>query len=474
MVRTRRRSTGRGIASNATVLRALREALGDQGVLASPDDLERYAEDALGGSRAAGAPLVTPLAVALPASTADVVALVRVAAEHRVPVVPYGGGSGLMGGARSIEPAVVVSMERMRRVRELDAMSGVAWVEAGCVLRELDEAVRPHGLRVGHDPWTFGIATVGGAFSTNGLGFLGGAYGSMAEQVLGVEAVLSDGSVARTPAVRPRSTGLMLDRLFAGTEGAFGVVTAVALRLFPLPEAETLVGYRFRAFADGFDALLEMRRAEVSPAILDFGDERPRAGVRSPATLYVGFLGARQVVAAQLGRARAACEAHGGRPVGAREVRSFWDSRHEVAERFARARARGQRLRPVGEGRASDYVHVSLPLSQVLAYRERALATVAERNVQALETGLWVTPGLFSLTMMAEGPDAASRMSQAVDACLRLAHERGGSIEYCHGVGVRLAHLMAHEHGDALTLVQRLKRAADPDGILNPGKAGIG
>jgi|SRR5581483_6247219 len=473
MARNSRPRAEASSSRDARIIGELRVVLGDKGVLVADDDLARYAEDALGGPRAGDAPLAAPLAVALPASTDDVVGIVRVAREHGVPLVPYGGGTGLMGGARSVEPGVVVSMERMTRVRQIDAVDGIAWVEAGCALRELDEAVRPHGLRVGHDPWTFGIATVGGAFSTNGLGFLGGAYGSMGEQVLGVEAVLADGSVVRTPAVRPRSAGLMLDRLFAGTEGTLGIVTAVALRLFPLPEAEELVGFRFPAFADGFAALLELRADGLVPAVLDYGDERPSAGARSPATLYLGFLGVGDVVAVQLRRACARCEAHGGRPVAGGEVRAFWEGRHDIADRFARARARGERRSPAGEGRAFDYVHVSLPVSQVLAYRERALALVAARGIQALETGLWVTPGLFSLTMMAEGLDAAARMSGGVDACLRLAHDCGGSIEYCHGVGTRLAHLMAEEHGAGRLLLRRIKEAADPDGILNPGKGGI-
>jgi alkyldihydroxyacetonephosphate synthase len=378
-------------------------------------------------------------------------------------------------------------MKRMARVREVDAASRIAWVEAGAVLKDVDDALRPQGLMIGHDPWTYGVATVGGAISTNGLGFLGGKYGSMGDQVLAVEAVMPDGTTIETPAVRPRSTGVDLTGLFVAGEGQFGIVTAAALRVYPIPEARVRAGYTFATFEHGFRAVLAMHALGIAPALLDYG-ERPAVpdgigwrGARDaePPMLYLGFDGLREEVAALLARTCAICEAHGGERAVDAEVETFWQRRHEPAESFARTRAdtrrakRHRRPSDAGETRCFDYIHVSLAPSRVLEYRERSLAIAAQHEVHVLEAGIWVSPGLFSLAMAnvaATHDEAASRMGAMVDEALRAAHALGGSMEYCHGVGVRLAHLMREEHGAGLDVMGALKRSLDPANVLNPGK----
>jgi FAD/FMN-containing dehydrogenase len=362
----------------------------------------------------------------------------------------------------------------MQAVREVDAVSGVVWVEAGAVLRDVDEAVTPHGRMIAHDPWTFGIATVGGAISTNGLGFLGGTYGSMGDQVLAVEAVMPDGALVRTRAVRPHSTGPDIARLLIAGEGEFGIITAAALRAFPRPESREFAGYRFRSFEDGFTALVEMHRIGLRPTVLDYGD-RPE-DVRE-ATLYLGFDGFREEVAAAVQRSSAICIDAAGSPVERVEVDEFWNTRHAIAERFARTRSL-RRTRPNAGADASafDYVHVSLPISGVIAYRARAIEVAHAAGLQVFETGLWVTPGLFSMTMTATrggGRTPGDAMQDVVDELLGTAQDAGGSMEYCHGVGLRLAHLMAQEHGTGLDVLRSVKRALDPHNIMNPGKLGL-
>lgn len=438
--------------------------------------------DALGpsrGFRESGAEPALPLAVVLPRSPEEVAATLRAASDTGTPVVAYGGGTGLMGGARSLRPGLVVDLRYLDRVREIDVDAGYVWVEAGAVIDRVNQALQPHGVVLGHDPWTVSLATVGGAISTNGLGFLGGAYGSMGDQTLAVEAALADGTLVRTRPVTPRSSGFDLTRLFVGTEGVFGVVTAAAVRVVPIPDERRLVGFRFERFEDGFEAILALRRAGAKPAVLDYGDRfgyrdaSPAPETVEPSTLYLGFDGARPVVEAETAIAEAACRDHGGIPFSREAVQQFWEHRHDVAERFAASRRRRQRARWGPDG-AFDYLHVSLPASRVLDYRARAMEIALARNVRVLETGLWAGPGLFSMTLAAPpAPDAVDRMSAVVDECLRLAVAVGGSIEYCHGVGIRLAHLMRDEHGAGLDVLRALKTALDPCGILNPGKQAL-
>jgi len=389
-----------------------------------------------------------------------------------------------MGGARSARLGVMLDMTGMARVREIDAVSRVARVEAGAVLKDVDDALRPHGLMIGHDPWTFGIATVGGAISTNGLGFLGGKYGSMGEQVLGIEAVMPDGSILETRAVQPKSAGIDVSRLFIGGEGEFGIVTAAELRVFPIPESRLRAGFTFSTFEQGFDAILAMYALGIRPALLDYG-ERPAAVEAAthdaresgPPTLYLGFDGLREEVAGLMRRAVTMCEQHQGARMDGADVEEFWSSRHTIAESFAANRATRRAIsRADAEGRCFDYVHVSLPPSRVFECRGRALAIADEHDVRVLEAGIWVSPGLFSLAMACAAPtqsEAVERMSSTVDACLRAAHDLGGSMEYCHGVGVRLAHMMGEEHGAGLDVMRAIKRALDPAAVLNSGKLAL-
>src|SRR5437660_1983819 len=126
---------------------------------------------------------------------------------------------------------------------------------------------------LGHDPWTRDYATVGGTISTNGMGYYGGNYGSMGDQVLGLRAVLADGSVLETPAVPSSSTGLDLRRLLIGTEGTIGLITEATLRCYPIPELERILAFTFQSFGDAFRAAIKLRAKGVNPASIDLQEE---------------------------------------------------------------------------------------------------------------------------------------------------------------------------------------------------------
>src|SRR5438128_11087639 len=217
----------------------------------------RYRLDAFRAHRGSTLPEagVNPAAVVWPGSTKDVSSVVRFAADAGLSIVPWGGGTGLMGGARPSTDSIVLDMRRMRRVRSIDRASNRATAEAGIVLEALDRRLRTRGLTLGHDPWSRPRATLGGAIGTNGIGYGGYLRGTMGDQVLGLEAVLADGSIVRTrPAVRS-TTGVDLKRLFIGTEGTLGGLTAATGRAFPGPEREEIHSFSIRDFPQGLACL---------------------------------------------------------------------------------------------------------------------------------------------------------------------------------------------------------------------------
>jgi alkyldihydroxyacetonephosphate synthase len=437
--------------------------------------LDELSWDALSEGRLhpAKRPEVTiPFCSVLPGSTDEIRRVVLLANEERVPIIPYGGGSGLMGGALSVEAGIVVDLRRMDQILDVDTQARSARAQAGTVLEALEKRLNRDNFILGHDPWTLPVATVGGAISTNSMGYRGGLYGSMGEQVLGLEAVLPDGEVLRTRAVPKSSAGIDLKSLLIGGEGCFGIITEATIRIFPGPEKRTLHALSFESFEVGYNAIQEMFRQRVEPAVLDFGDAEVK--FQGGAILYLGFEGSREVVEAEEQRALSVCERFGAERLPQEEAERFWNDRHEIARRFMQNRR--QRRERGKDGIYRDWIHIALPASKVLSFRAAAMEIARKRGVQVLESGLWIQPELFSMPLgiQDDGTNKAQlTLEETVDDLLHLVHEMGGSMEYTHGVGVKLAPLMAEEHGYGVEVMRRIKRALDPNGIMNPGKMGL-
>ena len=452
--------------SKSDLLSTLTALLGPSCIRTDEASLALLACDAMHPSRLpAGSESARPLCVVSPQSASEVQEVVRLANAHRVPLTPLGGGSGLMGGAASVAPGVVLDLCRLTevRIRPADRMAEAG---AGATIAALNAAAKPYGLTCGHDPWTVSVATVGGTIATNSLGYLGGKYGAMGDQVLGLEAVLPSGELVATRAVEKASTGPGLHRLLIGAEGCFGVVTHATLRLFPVPQTRLLEGWAFDDFATGFEAINALLQAGIRPGLLEYGDDDPSTDHDPPTGLYLSYEGPEAVARAEAQAGREVCLQCGGQALDPSEVQHFWDQRHASGDAYARARRAGER-----RGRPEiDYVHVALPPSAVLAYRRESLKLLASRGFHVHQTGLWAHAGLFSLVY--SGGSAAA-MSEAHAQLLELAQDAGGAMEYCHGVGLRLAPLMRREHGSGLPVLQRLKRALDPNGVMNPGKLGL-
>jgi len=416
--------------------------------------------------------LQSPICVVRPQTTDEVRRIVQFANAEKISIVPFGGGSGLMGGALSIRPSMVVDLRAMNRILEIDVEARAARVQSGVVLESCDEKLNDVGFILGHDPWTVPVATVGGAISTNSVGYRAGIYGSMGEQVLGLEAVLPSGEILRTRAVSKHSAGLDLNALLIGAEGCFGIITEATVRIFPRPETRLFSGYLFSSFEQGYAAIQQMFQRRLRPAMLDYGDDEDRH--EPGALLYLVFEGNEAIVTTEEKQAATICAEHGGKPLSRREPEEFWRGRHEIARRFMRNRR--QRRERGRDGVYRDWIHVALPASKVLAFKRAAQEIIKRRNVRLEESGLWVQPELFSMRLSGDDddtPNAQLVLEETIEELLRLVQQMGGSMEYTHGVGVKLAPLMAEEHGYGLDVMQQIKRALDPINIMNPGKMGL-
>ena len=459
-----------------SLIESLTQALGQENVLTDPYDLDRYSGDALSPTRAFGAEdAFDRLAdvVARPGSTEDVCAVLKLANASGTPVIPYGGGTGVMGATVPALGGIILDLQRMNKVLAIDPTDMTAEVEAGVVLEDLENALALQGLMPGHDPYSVPIATVAGTISTNGVGYRAGAHGPMGDQVVALEVVLADGRIMSTRAVPNQSSGPSLKHLFIGSEGVFGVITKATIRVFRLPEVQVFSAVAFDTFDQGFNAAAEMFALGVRPTLVDLTEEDD--GI----TFHLLFEGFKEGVEATEKRALSVCTQFGGRLLGPGPTTAYWEDRRQSAENYkvsALGKPRSVRWSRWRGRRGFDYLHLGLPISKVLEYRKKCDVIMAKSCVRVVEYAIWSRPELFSMLIVPESgaADASSeRLGETVEQVLKLAQDMGGVMEYCHGVGVKLNHLLAREMGVGQDVVGALKLALDPNNIMNPGKLGL-
>jgi FAD/FMN-containing dehydrogenase len=407
----------------------------------------------------------------MPETVEEVSRLVRLARRFHGPIVSYGGGTGLMGAAIALRGGIMVDTSRMNRIEAVSKEDMMFRAEPGVVLEDAYDELDRERLLFAHDPWTRPLATIGGAISTNSLGYLGAKYGSIGMQVLGLEAVLPNGQLLKTRPAQFSSTGLDLRRLFIGTEGLFGLITSATLRAFPKPEVMKLASYGFRNFEQAHRAINLMRAAGVAASMIDYGEE---TGSSEESQLNLAFDGLEQEALAHSEKAERVITGVGGRRLDDADAREFWEHRHDIALMY---RERISKPAEPEEPRTKyDYIHVSLPASKTLAFRNALMQIAKEGGVGVLEVGLWQGPELVSTVLSARASNpkkAAMRLWKVSNLIITHAQELGGAMEYCHGVGMKLAHLMEREHGVGLEVMRQIKNAIDPIGIMNPGKESL-
>ncbi len=459
----------------------LRAAVGAAQVLTGAD-MARHARDWLGKYQGA------PVAVVRPGSTAEVAACVRVAAAHGVPVVPVGGNTGLVGGTMTTG-GVMVSLERMNRIRAVKRDARLVVAEAGVILSRLHDAAEAEGL---YFPLWFGArgsAMLGGVLSTNAGGSNVLRYGSTRGLCLGLEVVLSDGRVLDLMGeLHKDNSGYDLKQMFIGAEGTLGIITAAVMKLVPLPRAHATATLAARSVPDALVLLNRMQEAtggrveafEFMPRSYSerLREARPDLGLAFDHMPEVTIL----IEAATTVPAEAEPDATGEVPLvallervlaGMLEEGLVTDAviaRSEQQRRAMWARREAAAELCLGLGPIVD-TDVCLPLDRVEAFLVQVLA-----RLEALDPGArsltvaHLGDGNLHFTVFPTGDDAVlkDRVLELVEDAVE---ELGGSFSAEHGVGLsKLPSMARRKDPVALEVMRAVKRALDPEGRMNPGK----
>lgn len=458
-----------------TLCTALTAALGPTGVSRDAELLQRHAADWSGPARA------TPRAVVRPRTTEDVAAVLRLCSAAQQPVVLQGGLTGLCGGAAAADDEIALSLERMTGISPVDATAGTITVEAGATLAAVQQAAEAADLFYAVDIGARGSAAIGGTIATNAGGIRVLRYGMTREQVLGLEVVLSDGTVlSDMSGLQKNNTGIDLKQLFIGSEGALGVVTRAILKLHQRPKAG-VTAWVSVAKEEAIAELLASARRSLGPSLGAFEPmwpdylrtvERRMAQIPLPLpvtgpAVILELLGEDE--AAERGRLEAflaeAIEAglvaDAVLATSLAQERRIWAVRDEVPAAYPQAFTQ---IVPFD---------VSIPIARMNAavgeIRTGLMAAVPDADLLFYghlgDANLHVVVGLQSPL----APEAKHAVERIVYDRVR---DLGGSVSAEHGIGLSKRPWLGHTRSaDEIATMRRLKAVLDPSGILNPGRS---
>ena len=406
-------------------------------------------------------------------TVADVQTLLTLANRYNFPVTPRGGGSGLAGACLPDLGGVVLSTRDLDAIRAIDAGNFTMEVEAGAISLRVREAAASQGLFYPPDPAGMELSTIGGNAATDAGGPACVKYGTTRDYILGLEAVLPDGSLITT-GVRTRKgvVGYDLTNLLVGCEGTLAVITALTLKLLPKPAATTGVLCAFGSMADAMRAVARVMAEGHLPSAIEFLDYRCLALVgemlpfvvpgERPSLLIVELDGPAAPIEAEMAEVVAVMTREGAtRVLRARdeaERRQIWQVRRQVSLRI--------------HDHAALYLSedVVVPLSQIATLVDRLAAHEARHGVEIFAFG-HAGDGNIHLNITSQHPDHQEQMDRVAEELLRLVLDLGGTISGEHGIGLAKRPFLPLELAPgSIELQRRIKALFDPNQILNPGK----
>ncbi|WP_372803571.1 FAD-binding oxidoreductase [Paracoccus seriniphilus] len=422
------------------------------------------------GSGESHLPPAWPDAVVMVRSTQEVSDVLAACSQHRVPVIPFGAGSSIEGQIHAPHGGISLDMSAMDAILSVEEADMDCTVQCGVTRQALNEHLRATGLFF---PVDLGAhATLGGMAATRASGTTTVRYGSMRDLVLGLTVVMPDGEIIRTGGrARKSSAGYDLTRLMVGSEGTLGVITELTLRLFGIPEASQTAMCSFDSIQEATETVvmalqcgLSLNRIELADTLqMQAINSYSKTGLPESPTLWVEMTGAPATVENDMdifeGLAEAACKFE--RATSAEDAARIWRIRHDA---LYASRA----LRPGIKGISTD---VCVPISALPSCIGAIQKVIATTSIQAPLVG-HVGDGNFHLVLLydPENEDEAREARHINSSLIEMAIEMGGTCTGEHGVGLGKKAYLPTEHGPALGVMRRIKRALDPENIMNPGK----
>ncbi|KAB7704784.1 FAD-binding protein [Bacillus aerolatus] len=448
------------------LLKHLTELLGPEKVTANETILEHHSKD-----ESYFEP-VLPDVVAFPESKEDVQKIVAFAKENKIPVVPFGVGSGLEGHAIPVHKGISVDFSQMNQIVELRAEDLIVKVQPGVTRLQLNHELNKHGLFFPVDPGA--DATIGGMTATNASGTQAVRYGVMKDQILDLEVVLADGRIIHTGTLAKKSSsGYHLNSLFAGSEGTLGLFTEITLKLHGIPESIMAARACFPTVKQCVEAAVSILSAGIPIARMELVDDRSIAQVNlfsgtvfpEEPSLFLEFHGNEAGNEADAQFVYDLFEEHECQEFtfekDSLKRAQLWKARHDLSYAF---RHSDPKLETIG-------TDVCVPISKLPEMVEYARTRIEKHGFDGAVLG-HIGDGNFHTLVLFDPKDKeqVQKTSLLNEEIVEFAFTLGGSCTGEHGVGLGKIKYQRQEHGEALDVMAGIKHMLDPDNILNPGK----
>jgi len=420
-----------------------------------------------------GRPAPEAACVAIPANTADVVAIVNTCRENNVALIPFGLGSGVVAGVIAHPDAVMLDMSGMKRIRKIDTHNLLATFDAGVRGSDAEAALVKQGLMLGHYPQSIEVSSVGGWVATRASGQFSSAYGSIENIVMALEVVLPNGEVLETRMTPRAAAGPNLNELFLGSEGTLGIVTAVTFSVRWQAEKREYTAFYAPDMAKGFELQRNIIQHGWEPPVMRQYDATeikrlfPDQFRGKDSLLIMVHEGPAGKVAAEIKEILEIAEDIGCDPAPVEAVEKWFVDRNHVStfEKYLK------------QGVVVDTIEIAAVWDKIFGIYESALASLNEVEnivVASAHSSHCYRSGLNLYFTFAVLPSDSAQMADVYKDCWRrvieATHKGGGGISHHHGIGRIRRDWMPAEVGETgVKLLKTLKAALDPQGIMNPG-----
>lgn len=450
------------------IIKKLAEIVGKEHVRTDKEDLIILSFDAT--------PLTgMPDVIVAPANDEEVAAVVKLANEKRIPVVPRGGGTNLSGGSIATSGGIVLSMMRMNKILEIDEENLTATIQPGVITAEFNAAVDARGLMYPPDPQSAAMSTMGGNVAENAGGPRGVKYGVTKDYILGLRVVMPNGDIVKLGGKTVKNvSGYDLIRLFTGSEGTLCVITEIVVRLIPKPEAKKTMLALFNSLDDAAKTVAGIIKRRIIPTTLELMDKDAMTLIEefkpvgfptdAEGALLIEVDGMSADVECQAENIIEVCKAS-----GATEVKVARNAEESVKLWTGRKAGFGAIAAKAFTVLAED---ATVPRSKVPDVVRRIQEISRKYNVRMPILG-HTGDGNMHPNIMCDGrdPEEMKRVDAAIDEIFRAALDLGGTLSGEHGIGHAKQKYMKWEFGEeGLNVMRSIKKTLDPNNILNPGK----
>lgn len=414
-----------------------------------------------------------------PGSSEEVSRILKIANYYKLPVHTWGGGSGSQGGALPMAGGILLDMKRMNHLISIDENAHSITAEAGMIFQQLEWYANERGYSCMHIPSCLTCGTIGGALGHRGVGILSSRYGKIDDMCMSMEVVLPNGDIMNTLPVPKHAAGPDLNQIFIGSEGTLGVITKATFRLFEQPECRRHRGFMFPDLTAGLEAGRDIMQ-KCQPSIMRLFDEAETVSIikkiigveERGSFMNLTLEGIAKIVDIEMEMVIDICVRHGGRDMGSEYGEKWYENRitffypdhiMDIPQMFGTMDT------------VADFSHV-----EKIYW---AMKNAIESNFPGVRfiahCSHWYGWGtmIYDRFIMDDSPEdreeALRLHNQIWNTGVRAAMENGGVINDHHGIGMKLARLMKEQYGPAFQVMEGLKKALDPNGIMNPYKLGL-